>query len=153
MKVIKNKVTYGQYKEEQSIFPLKAVCEYCESEIELEEDDVEVGRLGLYKFICPCCNEESYIDESITLTKDNLEFPRHYYCFGNGVKQNDDYINSQVKKCIETLRNNKDGKYCMCGSGNTKIFVERYDGDEEYCVTVAKGYYETNVPFEDEDYN
>ena len=38
------------------------------------------------------------------------------------------------------------------GTGDTHVFVFKYDGDEEYFVYVGKGGYETQVPFEDVDY-
>lgn len=151
MKVIKNNIT--NEKETKSKFPMKVICEHCESEIELEENDVEVGKLGLYYFNCPCCGELSDIDDGINLTSENLEFPKHYYHFGGGVHISENEINRYVKECINSLRNSTDENfYHTCtGSGDTIVHVSRYDDDENFVINVCRNYYETEISYTEED--
>lgn len=135
-------------------YPMIINCDNCSSDYEIEYDDTYIGALGCRYVKCPCCGYENMMDDGIQLTKDNLKFPDHYFSFADGVKVSDEAIDGYVKRCIEALRNSKDkGFYATCtGTGDTHIFVFRYDGDEEYFVYVGKGGYETNVPFEDVDY-
>ena len=129
-------------------------CDNCGSDYEIEYDDTYIGALGCRYVKCPCCGYENMIDDGIQLTKDNLKFPDHYFSFADCVKISDEAIDRDVKRCIEALRNSKDKRFyaTRTGTGDTHIFVFRYDGDEEYFVYVGKGGYETNVPFEDVDY-
>lgn len=157
MKVIKNNMDIETEstvaKNATPKFPTKAVCENCESEIELDEVDVEEGEFGLYKFICPCCGKESFADCGITLTSENVSFPKHYFCSEDGINISDDEINKMVKKCIETLRNSndKDVYSTFTEIGNTFVFVQRFDGDENFEVVVSKDYYDTIIDYTEED--
>ena len=129
----------------------KITCEHCDSELVVEDDDIQVGAYGAGYVVCPCCGEETYADELadyFPLTKDNVEFPTHYYSFNNGVHIDDDTINKWVKKCIEKFDPNDENDWCrFTGSGNTMVFVSKLDEDEEYDVYVCKNYYETFIPF------
>ena len=129
-------------------------CERCGSVLEAETGDTYIGALGCRYVKCPCCGEENMLDDGITLTKDNLSFPKHYFSFKNGVKLSNKEVNKYVKECIEALRNSTDKNFyaTQTGTGDTHVFVFKYDGDEEYFVYVGKGGYETQVPFEDVDY-
>lgn len=151
MKVIKNNAT--NEKETKSKFPMKTICEHCGSEIELEENDVETGQFGLYYFNCPCCGDNSYMDDGINLTSDNLQFPKHYYHFGDGAYISDKEIDMYVKKCIDSLRNSTDENfYHTCtGIGDTIVHVMRYDDDENFVIDVCRNYYETEIPYTEED--
>ena len=135
-------------------YPMITTCDNCGSDYEIEYDDTYIGALGCRYVKCPCCGHENMMDDGIQLTKDNLKFPDHYFSFANGVKISDEAVDRDVKRCIEALRNSKDKRFyaTRAGTGDTHIFVFRYDGDEEYFVYVGKGGYETNVPFEDVDY-
>lgn len=149
MKVIKN----NNEKEVKSKFPMKVICEHCESEIELEENDAEVGTYGLYFFTCPCCCGLSEADDGIDLTSENLDFPKHYYHFGNGAHISDKEIDAYVKECINSLRNSTDKNfYHTCtGSGDTIVHVRRYDDDENFVIDVCRNYYEVEIPYTEED--
>ena len=159
MKIIKNNANLQDMvekeKEIKPKFPMKLTCSECGSEFEVDEDDVEVGVMGLYELKngCPCCGEEVEIDDGIDLTSDMLRFPQHYYSFENGVNLSDEEIDKYVKGRIEALRNSDDKTfYSTCtGSGNSFIIVSRYDDDENFCVDVCKGYYEVNIPYTEED--
>lgn len=129
----------------------KITCENCDSELEVEDDDIQVGEYGMGYVVCPCCSEKTYPDEfanRLSLTKDNLEFPTHYASFSEGVHIDDDKINKWVKECIEKFDTNDKNDWCrFTGSGDTMIFVFKLDEDKEYDVYVCKNYYETFVPF------
>lgn len=139
---------------EEYNYPRFITCDNCGSDLEIEYSDTYIGALGCLAVKCPCCSCENTIDDGIKLTKDNLRFPTHYFHFGDGVKLSNEETDKYVRECIEALRNskNKDFYATHSGTGDTHVFVFRYDGDEEYLVYVGKGGYETNVPFEDEDY-
>lgn len=154
MKIIKN-----NRKTTEPIVVAKPVvwhrfCESCDSEFEADEDDTYIGALGCRYVKCPCCEYENILDDGITLTTENLSFPKHYFNFKNAVKLSDNDVDRYVKECIEALRNSKDKNFYAThtGTGDTHVFVFKYDGDEEYVVYVGKGGYETNVPFEYADY-
>lgn len=154
MKIIKNNANLNDMideEKEKSKFPIKAKCENCSSEIELEESDLGVGEFGLYKFTCPCCGKESYLDNGITLTKDNVRFPQHYFNYSDGRNVEDDEINRMVKVCIQSLKNNKNKYNTYMQMGNSFVNVTRYDGEKNYEVQVTKNYYSTEIPFDEED--
>ena len=90
--------------------------------------------------------------DGIILTEDNIEFPKHFYCFKDGVDVTSEEIKEYIKDAIKFFRNNPS---CFCystGSGNTSVIVLNFSGDEEYAVNVAKGYYEAHIPYGDKDY-
>src|SRR5574344_224645 len=141
MKIIKNET-----KSIPSIFPIKAKCEYCNAELEVDKEDAHIGEYGLYDYIYPCCNMKNTIDDGIDLTKDNLQFPIHYYSFNDGKDIPDEKINKWVKVCIEKLEEDKESYISWTGTGNTKVFVQKFEKDNEYSITVCKGYYEVEIP-------
>lgn len=151
------KIIVDRYKKndiEKQDYPMIMTCDSCDSEFEIDYEDTYIGALGCRHVKCPCCGCENMIDDGIQLTKDSLRFPTHYFHFGDGVKLSNEETDKYVRECIEALRNskNKDFYATHSGTGDTHVFVFKYDGDEEYLVYVGKGGYETNVPFEDEDY-
>lgn len=139
---------------EKQGYPMIMACDSCNSEFEIDYADTYIGALGCRYVKCPCCGYENILGDGITLTTENLSFPNHYFSFKNAVKLSDNDVDRFVKECIKALRSSKDkGFYAaQTGIGDTHIFVFRYDDDEEYAVYVGKNGYETNVPFEDEDY-
>lgn len=129
----------------------KITCEHCDSELEVEDDDIQVGTYGNGYVVCPCCGEKTYADELadyFPLTKDNVKFPTHYYSFNKGVNIDDDTINKLVKECIERFDHNDENDWCrFAGSGDTMVFVFKFVEDAGYAVYVCKNYYETFIPF------
>ena len=129
----------------------KITCEHCNSELEVEDDDIQVGAYGMGYVVCPCCGEETYADELadyFPLTKDNVEFPTHYYSFNKAVNIDDDTINKLVKECIERFDHNDENDWVRyIGSGDTMVFVFKFSEDAGYNVYVCKNYYETFIPF------
>lgn len=149
MRVIKKKSDIKQP------FPMRVTCYNCETELEIEEQDTHVGYPGAMYFTCPVCGEESMIDEldGIILTKDNIEFPQHFYYFGNGVDLTSEEIRKYINDAINFFRNNPDNFCYTTGSGNTGILVQNFSGDHEYHVVVTKDFYETEIPYTAKDYD
>ena len=133
MKIIKNET-----KSIPSIFPFRTKCEYCNAELEVDKEDAYTGEYGLYDYICPCCNMKNTIDDGIDLTKDNLQFPIHYHSFNDGKDISNEEVDKWVKECIEKIEKDKESYISWTGTGNTKVFVQKFDGDNEYSVTVSK---------------
>ena len=159
MKVLKNNcdaVVTKKVEESKKVFITN--CFYCDSELEITKEDTHIGWLGAAHITCPCCGEESMVDEidGITLTKDNLKFPVHFYRRTKGmrniVETNSSEIIKDIKRGIEYFRTNKDEHSWYTSYGDLFLSVYRYPGDEEYFVMVAKDFYETYIPFEKEDY-
>lgn len=159
MKVLKN-----NYKREEcvkkavNIYPKKLVCDTCGSELEYEESDMRIGALGCVFVDCPCCGRDNTIDdeEGITLTANNVEFPTHFWHTSKETGAVDFCNNEEIKKCvyeaIDYFRKNKNEYDWFCCYGNLYIEVRRWEGDENYEVVVTNNYYDTYIPFEEEDY-
>ena len=147
MKILKDNCL----KEEPKPEVYHITCENCGSELEVIDDDINVGQYGMGYVMCPCCGEETYSDELsdyFPLTKDNLSFPLHYYHFGNGLRIDDNTINKWVRECIEKFDHNDENDWVkFMGSGDTMVFVFKLDQAEEYNIYVCKNYYETSIPF------
>lgn len=160
MKVLKNNYnkenTY--IKEEVEEYPKMLVCDTCGSELEYEKKDMRIGSLGCAFVDCPCCGRDNLIDDEdgVTLTKDNVEFPTHFFHTSKETGAVDCCNNEEIKKyiykAIDYFRKNKDEYHWFAATGNLRVDVTRYEGDESYEVVVTNNYYETSIPFEREDY-
>ena len=143
---------------ENTPYPRKVVCDRCGSELEYEKEDTRIGYLGVTHLDCPLCGEEIMLEgneQDIKLTKDNIKFPNHFWYFSKeagAVELPNSEIKEYIRNCIEFLRENKNEYCAYSGTGDSGIFVFRYDGDEMYDIVVAKDFYETEIPFEKEDY-
>lgn len=137
---------------------LKIHCDQCGSELEITKDDTHIGWLGALFVTCPCCGEESMVDEleGITLTVNNLEFPVHFNRINKDMRQvvenNPEEVVKEIKRAIAYFRKHKDEYYWFTSHGDLFVVVFRYEGDEEYSVMVTKDFYETEIPFQLEDY-
>lgn len=94
--------------------------------------------------------------DGITLTKDNLEFPIHFIRTVKGLRDvvevSSDKIIEGIKRAITYFRIHKDEACWYTSYGDLFLSVFRYPGDEEYFIMVTKDFYETYIPFENEDY-
>ena len=157
MKVLVNKYNKESIKEAVKSTK-KFICEYCGSELEYEESDMRIGAFGCAYIDCPCCGKNNvlYEEDGITLTKDNVKFPTHFWHTSKETGAVDCCNNEEVKKdiyrAIDYFRNNKDEYHWFTACGNLYVDVSRYEGDESYEIMVTKDYYETSIPFEREDY-
>lgn len=162
MKVLKNNFTVEETYIEENIkpYPRPHTCDDCGSELEYDESDLHMGFLGCMYLTCPLCNYENMIEDNennITLTKDNVEFPVHFWHTSKETGAIDSCNNKEVKdaihEAIDFLRNNKDEYYWFTAHGNLFVIVFKHSGDESYDVLVTNDYYETSIPFENVDYS
>lgn len=163
MKVLLNNNVKVKIKEEKAEetkpYPRKHICEWCRSELEYVESDLRIGEFGAVFIDCPCCNKGNLIDgheNEITLTMDNIEFPKHFHHTSkeNGAVDicNNVEIREQIQKAIKYFRKNKDAFVWQSECGNLYLVVFRYDGDEDYEIILSNNFYSTYIPFEAEDY-
>lgn len=158
MKVLKDNYNVMKALEEKEPESIITCCDDCGSELEVSPEDMYVGWLGAMHCICPCCGEETMVEQAkgITLTRDNVQFPKHFYRTTTGMKYVSeltcDEIKERIQEGIDYLRRHKDEDYWSTWSGDTFIIVFNLSNDGEYSVVVSKDFYETDIPFEDVDY-
>ena len=161
MKVLKNNFTGFEKIVEKNAkpYPRFHICEDCQSELEYDKSDMTMGYLGAMYLKCPLCGYDNMIEDnenSITLTKENVEFPVHFWHISKETGAVDCCNNEEVKKvihkAIDYFRNNKNEYHWFTATGNLYVSVDRYDGDESYEVVVSNNHYDTSIPFEDADY-
>ena len=162
MKILKD--NYIKTNNEKNIkmvkpYPRMHICEQCRSELEYEESDLRMGALGCVYLDCPCCGYDNMLEENentITLTVDNIEFPTHFWHTSKECGAvdccNNEIVKKEIIRGIDFLRKNKNEFSWMTEYGNLYIYITRYDGDENYAITVSNNYYSTYIPFESEDY-
>lgn len=159
IKVIKNNFNQNNLNKKSEAKPkiIHIFCEHCDSELEITKEDTHIGWLGAEFAKCPCCGEETMVDEldGITLTRDNIEFPTHFNRTNKNLRNvleisNEEIVN-QIKRAIDYFRKNKDDYYWYTGCGDSFVIIFRYKNNKEYCVLVAKDFYETVIPFGTED--
>lgn len=159
MNVLKD--NYSIYKEE----PIKKnneilICEHCQSELEYEESDIRIGEFGAGYVDCPLCGYGNILDEEkfhLVLTQDNIKFPEHFWHTSEKTGAvdicNEENVKKYIKEAIKYFRENKDeytwGHWI---TGNLLMFVIRWSGDEIYEIYVSNDFYNTEIPFEKEDY-
>ncbi len=129
---------------EEVIFPRELTCENCESELEYEKDDIEIGEYGYAFVACPCCGYKNYLEDDrfdINLTINNVEFPNHFVHISkeNGAVDvcNNEYVKEYINKAINYFRNNKE-EYDYVGhiTGNFYINVHRYRVGTKYTMSM-----------------
>ena len=161
MKILKNNYNAATVQQTKAKpFPRRFKCENCESELEYDKSDVVIGEYGCAFLKCPLCNyRNDLFDEDLEfrLTKDNVQFPKHFHHTSKESGAVDTCNNEYVKKCIkdgiECLRNSEEDNWTYCtGTGNTMIHIYKYDDDEDYYICVCENYYDTYIPFEPKDY-
>ena len=123
------------------------VCEKCKTKIGYTQDDIEYKDYGVPYIKCPHCSSQTMLEEEdcLELNKNNVKFPIHYYHFGEGKPIDDEQINKWVKESIEYLEKNPTEHFSYHASGDSIVFVIKYEDDEEYSIIVAKNYYSTSV--------
>lgn len=161
MKVLRdNYTTQTEEIKQVASYPRKFVCENCKSELEYDKDDLRIGAYGAVFLDCPLCGYDNMFDDhedSITLTKDNIEFPTHYHhvCTDNGAVDccDNEHIKKYLNEAIAYFRKNKDDySWGTHVTGNLFMNVRRWSGDECYEVSISNDFYSMEIPFEPEDY-
>lgn len=156
MKILKNNVKKIEETMEEK--PVKIFCSECDSELEITEEDTHIGWMGARFVTCPCCGEESIVDEfkGITLTKDNIEFPVHFNRVTKGmrhvVETNSDEIIEDIQNGIEYFRKNKTESYWSTSCKDMFLIIFHFQVENGYFIVVTKDFYETFIPFEGEDF-
>lgn len=140
-------------------YPRQCTCDGCDSILEYDKSDLYMGFLGCMYLRCPLCGEENMLEDNegiITLTKDNVEFPVHFWHISKESGATDCCNNETVKKSIDEaisyLREHKDENWYGVESGNLYVNVCKLHRDKNYDVCVSNDYYNTVIPFEKEDY-
>ena len=158
MKIINNNCSIKNVVKEEPE-TVNVFCESCGSELEITKEDTHIGWLGARYFTCPCCGEESFVEEfeGVTLTIDTLRFPEHFHRTNEKLRNvvaatNSELMNS-IKVAIDFFRANKDKWSWFTMYGDLFLQVYRFEGDEEYTIIVSKDHYEATLPFEAVDYN
>lgn len=165
MKILKN--NYNNYNEESNIeetkkikpYPRKCICENCQSELQYDKTDITIGFLGAAHIHCPLCNNNIILEDNehnITLTKDNIKYPNHFWHTsvetGAVNRNNNEEIKKEINNAIEYFRKYKDEYHWYTESGSLNMVVYRLDDDKCYEIMVTNNFYSTSIPFEDEDY-
>ena len=139
IKVINKKV------EEPKVY--KAICDECRAELEYEYEDTYEGYAGVRYIKCPECGYEIIGEDldGINLNSSNVEFPKHFYHFGNGVDINNERIQEWVRECLKTAEESDEpyGYFVHTGSGNAAVILMAYE--DEYNIIVAQNYYELSI--------
>lgn len=157
MRVLKNNYKPCIQKEKQN-YPQKCICENCESELEYDKSDINIGEYGCAFVKCPVCGIKTAVDleeDEFKLTQDNVEFPLHFNHICTP-KSKDYFTNENIKHYIKEYINylRKSGDY-YCGgwiTGNLFLSVTKLSEDEQYIIYTSNDFYETMIPFGKEDY-
>jgi hypothetical protein len=138
--------------------PIQITCGRCNSKLEITKEDTHIGWLGSRFITCPCCGQETMIEEldGIALTVDNLEFPVHFSRTNKderNVKEiNAEEIVKNIRSGIKYFREFKDQYIWYTRYGDLFLIIFKYSSDEEYRIMVTKDFYETELPFKEVDY-
>lgn len=156
MKVLKD--NYNKTMQNKP-YPRQIVCEGCQSELEYNETDLQMGSYGVMHLQCPLCGEDNMLDDNennIILTVDNIEFPLHFHHISKELKAVDICDNEHIKECLHNavnyFRKNKEEFSWSTWCGNMYVCVHRYPVDELYEITISNNFYNMDIPFEAEDY-
>ena len=157
MKIIKNNYKNNENIESR-LMPIITYCDNCGSKLEITEEDTHIGYWGDRFVTCPCCGKESMVDEieGIDLTADNINFPVHFYRTNKdtgAVEISNRGVKEDIKKGIEYFKTDKDAWCWYTCHGDLFVVIFKYNEDDEYFVVVTKDFYETYIPFTDEDRN
>lgn len=161
IKVIQNNFNQNNLNKKVEVKPevVHIICNHCDSELEVSKEDTHIGWLGAAFVKCPCCGQETMVDEleGITLTRDNINYPVHFNRTNkdlrNVIEVQKDEVIKEIQRGIDYFRTNKGESYWYSSHGDLFVIIFRYEGDEEYFVLVTRDFYETDIPFEKEDYN
>ena len=140
-------------------YPRHLTCEWCNSDLEYNKEDLRMGAMGCNYIDCPLCGGDNLLDDNennIDLTFDNIEFPTHFWHSSKETGAvdicNTDEIRKELNRAKEYFRMYKDEFDWHVQCGNLSIHVHRYSGDEIYDITLSNDFYTTEIPFEREDY-
>ena len=138
--------------------PVQVTCEHCGSVLEVAAQDVEFDEGGFPYGTCPCCGETIDLDEAFPdakLTLEELRFPQHFNHVSADAGSADCFdkeLMPHIKEAIQHLRNHpREDSWGGWITGNLFLLIERCD--DEYIIYASKDFYETSLPFGQEDYS
>lgn len=141
-------------------FPIVIECEKCGTIFEIEStQDIENGIYGIAYVTCPVCGKKTdscNVDDlkkfDKEITAENIEFPTDFSDNKDGVETSPNEIKEEIRKAISFFRRYPDEfAHYTCG-GDTAVCVYNVSTDNNYYVVVAKGYFDTYIPYQKEDY-
>lgn len=129
--------------EENKVY--REACDKCGTTLEFEKNDARIGECGCHYVTCPRCHNDVYSDElePIKLDENNIQFPTHFWKFGNGVNIEDEKVQQWVREGLSKIKANKDMPFWIAASGNTQVIILNYE--DEYNIIVAKNYYDCDI--------
>lgn len=146
MKIIKN--NHKDYNKEKEVITFECTCPYCNSVLEINENDIQYDREDDEKYVvCPCCHmriTDEYFDRKVTL--DNISYPFDFLQYGNSnscLNLSDEEINKYIKQCIDFFKYNPNEPYKYIAISDSFIIV--FNHEDEYYFVVAKNYEDTII--------
>ena len=129
--------------EAQKIY--NARCDECECELECTEEDMHDGPDGAMYITCPECDNEVLIDDhdAIVLNSDNIQFPKHFWKFGDAAPVEDERVQDAIRKLLKQMEESNENDFWYWAAGDSMVIVTNMD--DEINVIVAKDYYECNI--------
>lgn len=132
-------------KEENETNNKTAICEKCETEINVLGKERRYGCFGLPYIECPYCGGKAYIEEEdgIYVDETNLEFPQHFFKFGDdqsGAKIKNEEITKWAKNALKKLREQKNSDFYIEATGDSCCIGLNFENEID--VIVCKNYYE-----------
>ncbi len=121
----------------------EVICWMCNKKFYINNcTERKYGELGLPYINCCYCNEEIYLEdeEGLKIDATNLEFPKHFFKFGNGVEIDDANTEKWTREALEYLIRNPDAGFTHLGSGDTVVVGLQYQ--DEIDIIVGKKYFE-----------
>ena len=138
--------------------PVQVTCESCGSVLEVTEQDVTFGKGGFPYGTCPCCGESIDLDEAFPnakLTLEELRFPQHFHHVSVDTGAADCFdreLMPHIKEAIQYLRcHPREDSWGGWITGNLFLIIERCE--DEYTIYASKDFYETSLPFGQEEHS
>lgn len=124
-------------------------CKNCGEPLEFTIDDVEKVAYSPY-IVCPCCGEETEVDNDESFYKDvtseNFNYPADFFDFSNGIDLDKATQRKYIDTCIDYLKANREEDWYYNACGNFCAVVLRCGND--YKIIVTDKYKQLEIPEE-----
>lgn len=123
------------------------ICDECESEIEVNRSECEIGWNGWAAFDCPVCGEKVYPGKwDLALSESNIEYPLHFHTTKQpSVKLSNEEISSLVRQAVSALKAKPEQEFAFRATANVIVIALRCDGDKEIYIVVSEKYSDCTV--------